>query len=279
MTQPFQLPALTLECPSVWESLVDQTAKAVSKAGFTDVVIGLSGGLDSSATAVIAVDAFGAEHVHGVLMPSPYSSQGSITDTLTLASQLGIQTDLIPITPVFDAFKAALAPVFQDCETDITEENLQARIRGTLLMALSNKFGYFVLATGNKSEALAGYATLYGDMVGSYDPVGALYKTHLYELCRWRNSTSSHLLIPIEVLEKEPSAELSPGQLDRHALPPYEVLDAIYYLYVDKGVSRADLVDGGFSEEEVENAIRRMDASVFKRQYAAPIPKLHIYQS
>ena len=272
-----QLPSLSLSCPQVWASLVDQVRTAVSKAGFTDVVLGLSGGIDSAVVATLAVDAFGPEHVHGILMPSPFSSEGSVTDALTLASNLGISTNLISITPLYEAFIETLAPHFQGTARDITEENLQARIRGTLLMAFSNKFGYFVLTTGNRSEALAGYATLHGDMVGGFAPIGSLYKTHVYELARWKNEVSDHELIPHESIEKEPSAELSVGQLDSHALPPYEILDAIYYLLVDRGVTIEELAAAGFPEEDVKNAVRRKENSAFKRVYAAPSPKLDIY--
>lgn len=272
-----QLPSLSLSCPQVWASLVDQVRTAVSKAGFTDVVLGLSGGIDSAVVATLAVDAFGPEHVHGILMPSPFSSEGSVTDALTLASNLGISTNLISITPLYEAFIETLAPHFRGTARDITEENLQARIRGTLLMAFSNKFGYFVLTTGNRSEALAGYATLHGDMVGGFAPIGSLYKTHVYELARWKNEVSDHELIPHESIEKEPSAELSIGQLDSHALPPYEILDAIYYLLVDRGVTIEELAAAGFPEEDVKNAVRRKENSAFKRVYAAPSPKLDIY--
>lgn len=278
MNAPKQIPALTLACPRVWDSLVDQLRIAVNKAGFTDVVLGLSGGIDSALVATIAVDALGTDHVHGVLMPSPFSSEGSVTDALSLASNLGISTNLISITPLYESFITSLAPHFAGRERDITEENLQARIRGTLLMAFSNKFGYFVLATGNKSEALAGYATLHGDMVGGYAPIGALYKTHVYELARWKNETAQHILIPQETIDKEPSAELSVGQLDRHALPPYDILDAIYYFAIDKGESAKALIEQGFEPADVENALTRQEKSAFKRHYAAPSPKLDIYQ-
>lgn len=272
-----QLPSLSLSCPQVWSALVEQTRAAVTKAGFSDVVLGLSGGIDSAVVATIAADAFGPQHVHGVLMPSPFSSDGSVTDALSLASNLGISTNLISITPLYEAFINTLAPHFQGAERDVTEENLQARIRGTLLMAFSNKFDYFVLTTGNRSEALAGYATLHGDMVGGFAPIGALYKTHVYELARWRNDVSNHPLIPHQSIDKEPSAELSVGQLDSHALPPYEILDAIYYLHVDKGVAVSELVAAGFPKEDVDNALRRKENSAFKRMYAAPSPKLDIY--
>lgn len=272
-----QLPPLSLSCPQVWASLVEQLRAAVSKAGFNDVVLGLSGGIDSAVVATLATDAFGSDHVHGILMPSPFSSEGSVTDALSLASNLGISTNLISITPLYEAFIETLAPHFQGTQRDVTEENLQARIRGTLLMAFSNKFGYFVLSTGNRSEGLAGYATLHGDMVGGYSPLGSLYKTHVYELARWRNETSTHMLIPQESIDKEPSAELSVGQIDSHSLPPYDILDAIYYLLVDKGLSEYALIKEGFSAEDVENAVRRKDNSAFKRAYASPSPKLDIY--
>lgn len=278
MKKEYRLPPLTLSCPLVWTALVEQLRTAVTKAGFTDVVLGLSGGIDSAVCATLAVDALGPTHVHGVLMPSPFSSQGSITDALSLASNLGIETNLISITPLYEAFIETLSPHFRGTERDVTEENIQARIRGTLLMALSNKFNFFVLATGNRSEALAGYATLHGDMVGGFAPIGALYKTHVYELARWKNDTSGHAVIPQETIDKEPSAELSAGQLDCHALPPYDVLDAIYYFAVDKGRAPAELVEAGFESADIENALARKEKSAFKRAYGAPTPKLDIYQ-
>lgn len=272
------IPALGLECAQVWASLTEQLKAFVEKAGFSDVILGLSGGMDSALVATLAVDALGAEHVHGLLMPSPFSSPGSITDAEALAANLGIDTRLISIEPLYQAYLDTLAPYFKGTQRDITEENIQARIRGNLLMAFSNKFGYFVLSTGNKSESYAGYATLYGDMVGGFSPIAGLYKTHVYELARWVNDSSDAEIIPRATIEKAPSAELSFGQKDSDALPEYDVLDAIYYFVLDKGEGPDALIAEGFDRADVENALLRYQKSAFKRKLAAPSAHLDIYQ-
>ncbi len=216
----------------IYEALVLGLRDYVGKNGFTDVVLGLSGGIDSALTAAVAADALGPEHVHGVLMPSRYSSAGSIDDSRALAANLGIETLDLSIEEAFQAFLDTLAPSFEGLGDDVTEENLQARVRGTLLMALSNKFGWLVLATGNKSELSVGYSTLYGDMVGGFAPIKDVFKTRVYDLARWRNLDGA--AIPEAIIDKAPSAELRPDQLDEDSLPPYDVLDAILGMYVEE---------------------------------------------
>ncbi len=238
----------------------------VRKNGFTDVVIGLSGGIDSALTAAIAVDALGAERVHGVTMPSRYSSAGSVDDSVELAIRLGIECLTMPIEPVFSALLETLDPHFEGAEPDVTEENLQARARGTLLMALSNKFGWLTLATGNKSELSVGYSTLYGDMVGGFAPIKDVFKTRVYELARWRNEQPGGEVIPPAIIDKAPSAELREGQLDEQSLPPYPVLDAILTHYVEKDDSRDDIVAMGFPQQIVDRVIRLTDTAEYKRR-------------
>lgn len=269
-----QLPSLGNRCAEVYASIVDQLRTVVSDAGFTSVVLGISGGLDSALVATMAVDALGATHVEGVLMPSPYSSEGSVVDAAELAGRLGIKTHTVPITPAYETFNTMLEPHFEGRARDVTEENLQARIRGIILMAFSNKFGHYVLATGNKSEALAGYATLYGDMVGAWAPLAPLYKTWVYELAKWRNTQGDNPVIPDAILLKEPSAELSHGQLDRHALGDYASLDAIFSRVVDEGLSSEELYALGFDLADVERAQALIAGSAFKRGFAAPGPTL-----
>ncbi len=250
----------------VYEALKLGLHDYVTKNGFTDVVIGLSGGIDSALTAAIATDALGAEHVHGVMMPSCYSSAGSIDDSRVLASNLGIEVRELPIELPFDAFETTLAESFRGEESDVTEENLQARVRGTLLMALSNKFGWLVLATGNKSELSVGYSTLYGDMVGGFAPIKDVLKERVYELARWRNGSGSAPVIPVEIIDKAPSAELRPDQLDQDSLPPYDVLDAILSAYVERDRSVDEIVAEGFDSGTVDQVTNMVDASEYKRR-------------
>lgn len=238
----------------------------VSKNGFSDVVIGLSGGIDSALTAAVATDALGPEHVHGVMMPSRYSSAGSIDDARALAENLGIDVRELPIEGPFEAFEATLAEPFATSEIDVTEENLQARVRGTLLMALSNKFGWLVLATGNKSELSVGYSTLYGDMVGGFAPIKDVLKGRVYELARWRNEQGDSPVIPLETLDKAPSAELRPNQRDADSLPPYDILDAILAAYVEQDQSIEEIVAEGFDRATVERVTRMVDATEYKRR-------------
>ena len=236
------------------------------KNGFSDVVLGLSGGIDSALTAAIAADALGADHVHGVLMPSRYSSAGSVSDSAELGVALGIDTMELPVEGAFQAFLDTLEPVFGGRAPDVAEENLQARVRGTLLMALSNKFGWLTLATGNKSELSVGYSTLYGDMVGGFAPIKDLFKTRVYDLARWRNARDAALVIPQAVIDKAPSAELRPDQVDEDSLPPYETLDAILAAYVERDQSRDSIVASGFDADTVDRAIRLTDVAEYKRR-------------
>lgn len=265
------LPSLGAAADALWHALVSDTRDAVESAHFSHCVLGLSGGIDSAVVATLAVDALGCDRVHGVLMPSPFSSPGSITDAEALATNLGIKTHTLPLADIMQSFDDTLAPVFAGTQRDVTEENLQARIRGTLLMALSNKFGWYVLATGNRSEALAGYATLYGDMVGAFAPIGGLYKTHVYELIKRRNERED-APVPIESITKPPSAELSVGQLDSDALPDYPELDALLHLTVDQGATRDEAIAAGFDPDVVDTVAARVESSAFKRSFAAPSP-------
>jgi NAD+ synthase (glutamine-hydrolysing) len=256
----------------VYEALVVGTRDYVRKNGFTDVVVGLSGGVDSSLVAAIAVDALGGEHVHGVLMPSRYSSSGSVDDANALAANLGIETRVIEIEPIHAAFVSQLEPSFEGREEDLTEENIQARIRGALLMALSNKFGWMVLATGNKSEMAVGFSTLYGDLAGGFAMIKDVPKTLVYELCRDRNARSGGGPPPIPevVLSKPPSAELRPGQRDDESLPPYDDLDPILEAYIEGDTTAADLERAGFDAELVRKVVEMVDKAEYKRRQAPP---------
>lgn len=250
----------------VWAALALGTRDYVTKNGFPGVLVGLSGGIDSSLVAAIAVDALGAEHVHGVLMPSRFSSDHSITDALRLCEALGIEHRTIPIEPAHAAFGQMLAPSFGDLQPDLTEENLQSRIRGVTLMALSNKFGWMVLTTGNKSEIAVGYSTLYGDTAGGLAVIGDVYKTAVYDLCRWRNQRAGSEVIPESVLTKAPSAELRPDQRDDQSLPPYDVLDPILEAYVDGDGTETSLQEQGFDPEAVRRICRLVDTAEYKRR-------------
>ncbi|WP_457641765.1 NAD+ synthase [Persephonella sp.] len=254
------------ETEDIYKALVTGVRDYIRKNGFEKVVIGLSGGIDSSLTATIAVDALGKENVKGVLMPSQYTSKESIEDALELAKNLGIETFTIPIKDIFERYINELNPVFEGLESDITEENLQARIRGNLLMALSNKFGWIVLATGNKSEMSVGYATLYGDMVGGFAVLKDVLKTKVYELAEYRNSISP--VIPERVIEKPPSAELRPNQKDEDELLPYIILDEIIKLYVEEDMPVQDIIKMGFDRHSVEKVIRLIDRNEYKRRQA-----------
>lgn len=265
---PIQI-AQPLEGPAeVYHALVLGTRDYVRKNGFRKVVIGLSGGIDSSMVAAVAVDALGAENVLGVSMPSRYSSQGSKDDARDLAQRLGIQLITIPIEPAFQAHLSMLEQPFKGTEPNIAEENLQARIRGNLLMALSNKFGYLVLTTGNKSEMATGYATLYGDMAGGFAVIKDVPKTLVYQLAEYRNTLS--LVIPESVITKEPSAELRPNQRDVDSLPPYPVLDAILEAYVEDDRSLDEILAMGYPEDTVRRVARMVDRSEYKRRQAPP---------
>jgi NAD+ synthase (glutamine-hydrolysing) len=254
---------------SVYAALVLGTRDYMHKCGFQKAIVGLSGGIDSALTAVIAADAVGPENVIGVGMPGPYSSQGSIDDARALAGNLRIRFELLSINPAYQAYRETLRPVFSGTKEDITEENIQSRARGTLLMALSNKFGAIVLSTGNKSELGVGYCTLYGDMVGGLAVISDVPKTLVYRLAHHVNSR--HPLIPRASLEKPPSAELRPDQKDSDSLPPYEILDPILEDYVeDSHTAEQIAADHGFDIEIVRRVMRMVDRAEYKRQQAAP---------
>ncbi len=254
---------------SAYSALVLGTRDYMRKCGFRKAIIGLSGGIDSALTAVIAADAIGPENVIGVGMPGPYSSQGSIDDARALAKNLGVRFELLSINPAYEAYRQTLQEVFAGHKEDVTEENIQARARGTLLMALSNKFGAIVLSTGNKSELGVGYCTLYGDMVGGLAVISDVPKTLVYRLSHFVNSGRS--AIPQDTLEKPPSAELRPNQKDSDSLPPYEVLDAILEDYIEDMHPAEQIAgDRGFDLEVVRRVIRLVDRAEYKRQQAAP---------
>ena len=254
--------------PEVYAALVLGTRDYVRKNGFRDVVIGLSGGVDSSLVAAIAVDALGPDAVHGVAMPSRYSSDHSLSDADDLARRLGIDLRTIPIEPAHAAFLEMLAPSFEGRDEDLTEENLQSRLRGVLLMALSNKLGWLVLTTGNKSEAAVGYSTLYGDTAGGFAVIKDVAKTAVYRLCGWRNTLGE--VIPPAVLTKAPSAELRPDQRDDQSLPPYEVLDPILEGYVEADMTAAELIAAGHDAPIVRRIVRLVDVNEYKRRQTPP---------
>jgi NAD+ synthase (glutamine-hydrolysing) len=257
------------EIAYAYQALITGTRDYVQKCGFKKVLVGLSGGIDSAVVASIAVDALGAENVLGVSMPGPFSSEGSKTDAKALAANLGIEFVTIPISGVFDAYRAALAPVFCGRPMDVAEENIQARIRGNYLMALSNKFGSMVLSTGNKSELAVGYCTLYGDMAGGLAVISDVPKLMVYELARWINRERE--LIPSSTIEKPPSAELRPNQKDVDSLPPYEVLDRILKAYIEDVHSPQEIADHyGFDLKLVREIALRVDRNEYKRKQAAP---------
>jgi NAD+ synthase (glutamine-hydrolysing) len=246
----------------------------VGKNGFDHVVVAISGGIDSALTAALCVEALGAERVHGVSMPSRYSSEGTRSDAQRLAESLGIDFRELPIEPVVEAFTAALAPSFEGLAADLTEENLQARVRGTLLMALSNKFGWLVIATGNKSELSVGYSTLYGDLAGGFALIKDVYKTDVFRLSRWLNERAGRELIPVSIIERPPSAELRAEQLDEDSLPPYAKLDAVLEAFVERDRSREELSQDGFDRDVVERALAMVDRAEYKRRQAPPGVKL-----
>jgi NAD+ synthase/NAD+ synthase (glutamine-hydrolysing) len=255
--------------PSAYAALVLGTRDYVRKCGFSKVVIGLSGGIDSALTAAIAVDALGKENVTGVAMPSQYSSEGSVKDARELACKLGIRFEVVPIGAVFDDYRQALAPLFAGMPEDVAEENIQSRIRGNILMAYSNKFGELVLTTGNKSEVAVGYCTLYGDMVGGLGVIADVPKTMVYSLSRYVNSLKP--VIPQSTMDKPPSAELRPGQKDSDTLPPYDVLDNILEDYIeDYRTAEQIAAERGYDVRLVRDVIRMIERSEYKRQQAAP---------
>ncbi len=290
------------EVEEVYQALVTGVRDYIRKSGFGKVLVGLSGGIDSALTAAVAVDALGKENVVGVTLPSRYSSEGSVNDSRELADNLGIDCWVVPIEPAHTAFEAMLEPYFQDSEPNVAEENVQARIRGNLLMSISNKFGWMVLTTGNKSEMAMGYATLYGDMAGGFAVIKDVPKTLVYDLCRWRNRNdptdpakpakparptnpnntvnpasqtgSPRPVIPQRIIDKPPSAELRPDQLDVDTLPPYDRLDPIIKAYVEQDYSYQEMVDMGHDPAAVRQVISFVDRNEYKRRQAPPGVKI-----
>lgn len=263
-----QAPALSIEA-SVYEALKLGLADYVNKNGFPGVVLGLSGGVDSALTLAIAVDALGADKVHAVMMPTNFTASISINDAREIAENFGVKYTEIAIEPLFEAFKTTLSPQFAGLKEDATEENLQARIRGMLLMALSNKFGSIVVTTGNKSEMAVGYCTLYGDMAGGFALLKDVPKTLVYQLCAYRNALSLNAAgpqIPERIITRAPSAELRANQLDQDSLPAYEILDAIMEAYVEDDLSAADIMRMGFHAQDVSRVIGLIDRNEYKRR-------------
>ncbi|MEO0426634.1 MAG: NAD+ synthase [Pseudomonadota bacterium] len=264
-----------------YRAMVTATHDYVTKSGFSKVLLGLSGGIDSAMVATVAADALGPENVRGVMLPSRFTSQHSLEDAARCAKALGIRLDELPIGPGVDALTGSLAPLFEGRTEDVTEENLQSRLRGTLLMALSNKFGELLLTTGNKSEIAVGYATIYGDMNGAYNPIKDLYKTRVFAAARWRNAVHEPWMkapagevIPARIIEKPPSAELREGQRDEDSLPPYPVLDGILEGLVEREAAVADLVAEGYDRETIERVQHLLYLSEYKRFQSAPGTKL-----
>jgi NAD+ synthase (glutamine-hydrolysing) len=277
VVDPFCAPAISDppddDSEAAYRALVLGTRDYVNKCGFSKVAVGLSGGIDSALVAAIATEALGKGNVLAIGMPSPYSSQGSVDDSRVLAANLGIQFELIGISDLFHEYTQALKPLFTGTQQGLAEENLQARIRGNLLMAVSNKFGSLVLTTGNKSEMAVGYCTLYGDMVGALAVIGDLVKTRVYAICRWLNRDRE--VIPRPIIEKPPSAELRPGQKDTDSLPAYEMLDPILEAYVERYETPEYISEqNGFPLELVQQVVRLVERSEYKRQQAAPVLKV-----
>ena len=266
---------ILLEVEEVYRALVLGTRDYLGKSGFTKALVGLSGGIDSALTATVAADALGRENVVGISMPSRYSSEGSVTDSRELADNLGIEFWVVPIEPAHLAFTDMLEPHFKETLPNVAEENVQARIRGNVLMTVSNKFGWLVLTTGNKSEMAMGYATLYGDMAGGFAVLKDVPKTLVYDLCRWRNLHGNPLSpIPTAIIEKPPSAELKADQLDQDTLPPYEDLDPVITAYVEEDRSYREMVDAGFDPRVVRQVINFADRNEYKRRQAPPGVKI-----
>ena len=266
--QPLSLGTTSIE--SIRQALVLGLRDYVAKCGFKSVVLGLSGGIDSALTAALAVQALGADKVTGVAMPSRFSSDHSINDARDLAKNLDIPFHIVPIKDAHDAIEATLSPAFVGTKPDVTEENLQARTRGVILMAFSNKFNHLLLTTGNKSEIAVGYCTLYGDMCGGLAVISDVPKTTVWELSRWINTRAGRELIPVSSIDKVPSAELRPNQTDQDSLPPYDVLDAILQRYVEEEQSAATIIEAGFDPATVVRVIKLTDRSEYKRRQAAP---------
>ncbi len=265
-------PARELDA-DLWDALVLGLRDYVHKNGFRDVILGLSGGIDSALVLAIAVDALGKDRVRALMMPSPYTAGISLEDAREMARRLGVRYDELSIVPEFESFKASLAPLFEGRAEDTTEENIQARIRGVMLMAMSNKFGSLVLTTGNKSEYATGYCTLYGDMCGGFAPIKDVVKTAVFRLARWRNANDPFKTgadpIPDRIITRPPSAELRADQTDQDSLPPYEVLDAIIARYMENDMGIAELVAEGFNHDDVEKVTRLIKINEYKRRQAA----------
>ncbi len=279
------IPGEKAKLPDEWEAdyrvMVDATRDYLAKAGFSKVVLGLSGGIDSALVATIAADALGPENVRCVMLPSEYTSDTSLEDAADVARRLGTRLDTVPISGPRAAVTEALAPLFNGTEPGVAEENIQSRLRGVALMALSNKFNEMLLTTGNKSEVAVGYATIYGDMAGGYNPIKDLYKTRVFETCRWRNANHRPWMkapagevIPPRVIDKPPTAELRANQKDEDSLPPYDVLDAILDMLIDKEASVADVVAAGFDRETVKKVEHLIYISEYKRFQSAPGARL-----
>jgi NAD+ synthase (glutamine-hydrolysing) len=262
------------DCEEVWRALTLGLKDFIDKNGMPSVVLGLSGGIDSALVAALAVDALGADRVHAVALPSEYSSEGSLTDAEDSAKRLGLHYSVVPIAPIVQAFHQAVGL------SGVAAENLQARVRGTLLMGLSNQHGHLLLATSNKSEVAVGYSTLYGDAAGGYAPIKDVPKTLVWELARWRNRYAAERgevePIPQSSIDKPPSAELAPGQKDTDSLPSYEELDAVVADYVDRDLGMAQLLEGGHDPEVVARVLRLVDAAEFKRRQSAPGTKISL---
>jgi NAD+ synthase (glutamine-hydrolysing) len=267
---PIGPPSDTLVESEIWRALVLGTGDYARKCRFEKAVLGLSGGIDSALTAAIAAAALGSARVLGVLMPSPFSSQGSVDDSIALARNLGIDTMTLPIDDAMAAMERALSLPFAGRPRDATEENIQARIRGNLLMALSNKFGALLLTTGNKSELSVGYCTLYGDMSGGLGVIADVPKTMVYRVARWLNESSGRAVIPDAVLNKAPSAELRPNQTDQDSLPPYDVLDAILQLHIERHHPADEIIAAGYDPATVHRVLKLVRSAEFKRKQAAP---------
>ncbi|MBF1247918.1 MAG: NAD+ synthase [Lautropia mirabilis] len=258
--------------PEIYQALVLGIRDYIGKNGFGGVVLGLSGGIDSALTLALAVDALGADRVRTVMMPSPYTADISLADAKDMAARLGVKHEVLPIAPCFDAFRGTLASTFAGLPEDLTEENIQARIRGTLLMAISNKTGWLVLTTGNKSELAVGYSTLYGDMAGGFAPLKDVLKTVVYQLSNWRNAQSP--VIPERIITRPPSAELRPDQTDQDSLPPYDVLDRIIQGYMEQDRPAASLVAEGLPAEAVAQVVRLLRLAEYKRQQGPVGPRV-----
>lgn len=259
---------------SVYQALVLAVRDYVHKNGFTGAILGLSGGIDSALTLAVAVDALGPDKVEAVMMPFHYTAEISLEDAEAEARYLQVGYRVLPIAPAFDGFMSVLEEAFAGTDTGVTEQNLQARCRGTLLMALSNKHGYLVLTTGNKSEVAVGYSTLYGDMAGGFDVLKDVSKTWVYRLCRYRNAVAGQEVIPVRVIERPPSAELAPDQIDQDTLPDYDELDAILELYVEQDYSAEAVIRAGYARDTVYRVVRMVDRNEYKRRQAAIGPRV-----